>query len=97
MMLNQRSYIKAYRKYASSLLNKCTRFIQIGKYAHFLTKKANELIQRAETNKEIDLPSLQKSMFEEGSNYIKKFSAKFRNKRPEFAEAKSEMELQNCP
>lgn len=81
-MLFHLSYIKAFRKYAESIMNELTEFTQIGNYANLLTDKANQLINRAALNGEIDLVDLEKDIFETGKIYKKKFSDKFQKPKP---------------
>ena len=76
------SYLRAFRKYAQSHLNKYSGFIEIGNYAGLLTEKANQLITRAALNKTINLANLQKDLFEAGGIYIQKFTAQFREEKP---------------
>jgi hypothetical protein len=79
-MLIYLSYLRAFRKYANSLLNISTDIRQIRKYANFLTEKVAELCLRAKLNNRINLSNLQRDLYQCGKAYIKKFSNKFNKK-----------------
>ena len=78
-MLIYLSYLRAFRKYANSLLNKSTSFAQLSKYANLLTERVALLMKRAGANIKLNVVSLQTDMYIAGVVYVKKFVRKHGN------------------
>lgn len=67
-------YIKAFVKCSQTAFDNRRLFKTITPFALIISDKANELIRRATLNSDIDLPNLQKEIFELGSKYIRQFA-----------------------
>ena len=72
------SYVRAFRKYAQSLMGKSLFIKKLWRFMAMLTAKANELLDRAALNKLINVPKLQKELAETTKAYIRRFSALLR-------------------
>ena len=68
------SYVRAFVKCCQAAFDNKENFKTITPFALIISDKANELIRRAALNSEIDLPRLQKEIFELGSGYIHQFA-----------------------
>ena len=74
------SYVRAFEKCSQAALENRAFFKTITPFALIISEKANELIRRASLNPQIDLPKLQKEIFELGSEYIHQFADIVRKK-----------------
>ena len=72
-----RSYLRCFVKSAQASLDKSTCYKEIVPYANSLNEKANQLLLRASFNKTVDIPKLQRNLFETGREYIKMFVRRF--------------------
>ena len=97
-MLLYLSYLKAFGNYANFLMVNSTEFVQIGSYANLLTEKANELIDYACLNEEVNVANLQKDMFEMGGKFVKQFSERFKKRESaESALCSNALIMKNLP
>ncbi len=71
------SYLRCFVKSAQASLDKSSCYKEIVPFANSLNEKANQLLARASLNETVDIPKLQRDLFETGREYIKKFACKF--------------------
>ena len=66
-----KSYLRAFEKYAQTILTQYFIVRSITAYALALNLKAEHLLRRASLNKLINLQKFQKEMFEMGRDYVR--------------------------
>ena len=79
-----KSYIRAFDKYADAALES-KQLLTITQFALMINLKANQLLQRATLNELVELPLLQKALFEGGRDYIHKFLKRLKMEKSNFS------------
>jgi hypothetical protein len=75
-----KSYLRAFRKFAFSLLQKVNESAPVKKFIYVLTAKEIQLLMRASLNKRLNMERLQRDVFKMGREFMELFRNKVKIK-----------------